>query len=161
MIINLMNLEKKNIPGDNKVLDVSRYIINFCKDNEISITNLKLQKLLYFCQASYLIQTEGKSACFEEPIIAWPYGPVVYEVYKEFSYFGSSEISKINNFDKKVIVNDNFFIGVLKRSANKNPFTLVKITHAQDPWIDSFKMGQGTEISNNSIYKYFSKKFSR
>lgn len=40
-------------------VDVAKYIIWFCKENGHSISNLKLQKLLYFVQAQFLITTEN------------------------------------------------------------------------------------------------------
>ena len=57
------------------------------------ITHLKIQKLLYFVQALCLL-VFGKGA-FPEKIIAWPYGPVVKEVYKTFK----------NNHKKEIIIN--------------------------------------------------------
>ena len=61
-------------------LDIARYIIKYCKDNGYSISNLKLQKLLYFVQAQFLVTYNGRPA-FEEKIEAWDFGPVVPEVY--------------------------------------------------------------------------------
>ena len=43
------------------------------------LTNLKLQKLLYFAQVEYL--KEFGEQLFSEDIQAWQYGPVVKEVY--------------------------------------------------------------------------------
>ena len=60
------------------VLDVSRYIINYCNENYYLISNLKLQKILYFVQAFFL---EAKNEeCFREEIEAWDFGPVIPEV---------------------------------------------------------------------------------
>lgn len=36
------------------VLDIARFVINYCNDREYDISNLRLQKLLYFIQAYYL-----------------------------------------------------------------------------------------------------------
>ena len=38
-------------------LDVSRYIINYSNDKNYGISNLKLQKILYFVQAYFLTST--------------------------------------------------------------------------------------------------------
>ena len=36
------------------VLDVCRFIINHCDEKDYSLSNLKLQKILYFIQAYFL-----------------------------------------------------------------------------------------------------------
>lgn len=51
------------------VLDVCRYVINYSNDKDYGISNLKLQKILYFIQAYFLISANKK--CFEEKIEAW------------------------------------------------------------------------------------------
>ena len=72
------------------VLDVSRYIINYCIDNEQPITNGKLQKLLFYVQASFLV--ELGLICFREDIIAWRLGAVVKEDYDEYYLNGLNPI---------------------------------------------------------------------
>lgn len=44
------------------------------------LTNLKLQKILYFAQVEFLKETN--KPLFDEPIEAWQYGPVVRNVYE-------------------------------------------------------------------------------
>ena len=46
------------------------------------ISNLKLQKLLYYAQGSFLAVTD--SPLFDDPIVAWQHGPVVESVYHEY-----------------------------------------------------------------------------
>ncbi len=36
-------------------LDVAKYIITYCKKNQKPISNLKLQKLLYFVQSQFFV----------------------------------------------------------------------------------------------------------
>lgn len=45
----------KGVIWMNKVLDFCRFIINYSNEQEYDISNLKLQKLLYFVQAYFLI----------------------------------------------------------------------------------------------------------
>ena len=54
--------------------DIARYIIERCKETNRTISNLKLQKILYFVQAEFLVSTNH--ACFSDPIEAWDFGPV-------------------------------------------------------------------------------------
>ena len=51
----------------NNVLDVCRYIINYSNKKDYVISNLKLQKILYFTQAFFLMNKENGEPCFTEP----------------------------------------------------------------------------------------------
>lgn len=72
------------------VQDVCDFIIRYSNKKGYGITNLKLQKLLYFIQAYYLVAFD--KPCFEEPIEGWDFGPVVPEVYKRFLPLGGCDI---------------------------------------------------------------------
>lgn len=63
------------------VLDIARYVIKYSNDRDYGVSNLKLQKILYFIQAYFLIQTN--SPCFKEGIETWDFVPVVPAVYKQ------------------------------------------------------------------------------
>lgn len=77
------------------VLDVCRYVIGYCNANDYPISNLKLQKLLYFIQAYFLTQL-GRP-CFAEDIEAWDFGPVVPEAYHQYKQFGAGSIPYVFN----------------------------------------------------------------
>src|SRR5688572_18511108 len=68
-------------------LDVAKYLLSL-QDEEVgdSISNLKLQKLLYYAQGFHL--AEHGRALFEERIEAWQHGPVIPTVYPEFKDYG-------------------------------------------------------------------------
>src|SRR5690625_7450110 len=61
-----------------------------------NITNLKLQKLLYYAQGEYVAHNEESNdeILFNDRIEAWKHGPVVPEVYRRFSNYIFNEISK-------------------------------------------------------------------
>lgn len=54
------------------------------------LTNLKLQKLLYYAQGHHLAW--AGAPLFREDLQAWSHGPVVPEVYRAFKDFGSEPI---------------------------------------------------------------------
>lgn len=60
------------------VFDVAVYIL----EQQSPITSMKLQKLLYYCQAWSLVWDE--EPLFSEPIEAWGSGPVVRELYQAY-----------------------------------------------------------------------------
>ena len=86
------------MPAPYNVLDVSRYVINYSNEKDYGISNLKLQKILYFIQAYFLISTPNGMPCFREKIEAWDFGPVVPEAYREYKQYGSTDIPVILSF---------------------------------------------------------------
>lgn len=140
-----------------KALDVARYIIKRCNSRNQAISNLKLQKILYFVQAEFLV-TKG-IPCFDEAIEAWDFGPVVPEVYREYKIFGSTNIPVIGKSSpsNKIKPEDQSLInGIVDECAQYSASTLVEITHHQSPWLDAYVPGLNQCISKKSIQKYFS-----
>ncbi len=146
------------------VLNVARFVINYCNDMKYDISNLRLQKLLYFIQA-YYIGVKNKSALFNEDFEAWDFGPVVPCVYHEYKSFGGNDIPKINKYfegmtiikyDEKMILKTdrNNISHVIDMFKNVSTSRLVSITHGQDPWINAYNSLDKT-IYKKDIKKYF------
>jgi len=74
-------------------INVAKYIIMRCNQQHKTISNLKLQKILYFVQAEFLVEKD--SACFKEEIEAWDFGPVVPAVYHKYKVYGCASIPSI------------------------------------------------------------------
>jgi uncharacterized phage-associated protein len=62
----------------------------------INLTNLRLNKLLYFIHGHSLL--ERKNGLVRNHFEAWPYGPVVRVVYDAFKKFGDKIISEPASF---------------------------------------------------------------
>ena len=136
-------------------IDIAAYVVKKCNEIKSAVSNLKLQKLLYFIQAYFLMVYQRP--CFEDRIEAWSFGPVVpsvYQVYKYYGagsipYFGDEHIGDISYQDKEMI--DRVILCFSGRSANE----LVDITHHQSPWMDAYVPYQNNIITNQSIKEYF------
>ena len=156
------------------VLDICQYVINYSNDKEYDISNLKLQKLLYFIQAYFLVET--KKTCFHEVIEAWDFGPVIHVAYNEYKQYASTHIPYINSYleydinniwdsIKRVTYNDNIISNndkhlinaVVDKLANYTATDLVTLTHNQEPWISTYDENTNNEITNQSLYEYFIK----
>ena len=72
-----------------KALDVAKYIVNESTQNNYQISNLKLQKILFFLQREFL---KHDKEAFEDDIEAWQFGSVIPVVYQEFCMFGANPI---------------------------------------------------------------------
>ena len=74
-----------------KAIDVANFFIDLYNSvPEGQVTNLSLNKLLYFAQGHSL--AENGKPLFDEPIEAWQYGPVVPSVYHTFKKHRRSRI---------------------------------------------------------------------
>ena len=62
---------------ENKALDVAKYMVTKCVQDKCPISNLQVQKILYFIQKDFL---QNGSEAFSDDIEAWQFGPVVPEV---------------------------------------------------------------------------------
>ena len=134
---------------------ISKYIIKRCDEKNRSISNLKLQKLLYFVRAEFLV-SKGEP-CFFEEIEAWDFGPVVPEVYRKYRIYGSASIPYIKGIDSgKILSGDKALIDRIVDECSKySAAMLVEVTHAQDPWKKAYKRYQNNIITNDSIKRYF------
>lgn len=155
------------------VLEVCRYVINYSNDKEYGISNLKLQKILYFIQAYFLI-CEPSRRCFSAKIEAWDFGPVVPIAYTEYAMFGGCDIPKIRSYiirDKKNIWNSirikyedvaitekdkNIINKVVDKFKNYSSTDLVALTQHQSPWMDAFISDENNEITSEALKKFFS-----
>ena len=153
------------------VLEVCRHIINYSNEKGYEISNLKLQKLLYFVQGCFLIEKE--TPCFNEAIEAWDFGPVVPEAYREYKVYGATNIPPISRyfvFDKDnwlnsgyvpykddVIIEDDKKIidGIVNSLSKLSAFDLVECTHNQDPWKKAYVPGCNNEITIDAIKECF------
>ena len=137
-----------------KALDVARYIIEYCKDEGYIVSNLKLQKILYFVQAEFLVKKD--EVCFDEKIEAWDFGPVVPKVYQEYKVFGSTNIITRNK--KHIFIESkdrNMINSIVDVCAKHSATELVDITHNQTPWIESYDRFRNNEITTDSIKNFF------
>ena len=121
------------------VFKIADYIL--CKsslDIGDNITNLKLQKLLYYCQG-FVLAITGKTL-FTDEILAWEHGPVVkvvYDKYKSFEGFGIKPNENLPNnyFDE---LNDTeigeIIDNVWEVYGQYSAWKLRNMTHDEPPW---------------------------
>ncbi|MDR0947320.1 MAG: DUF4065 domain-containing protein [Ruminococcus sp.] len=69
---------------------VANSFLLLAQNDNISISNMKLQKLVYFAYSKYLSETE--TPLFNEQFEKWPFGPVLPSLYQRVKGFGKSPI---------------------------------------------------------------------
>ena len=137
------------------VYDIAEYVIKRCNEQGKSISNLKLQKILYFIQAEFLVRTG--EPIFEDAIEAWDFGPVVPGIYVEYRAYGSASIPYLDEGKKFPFTQEHTSIldGVIDACSSYSAIQLVEITHKQAPWRMAYKRSSRKVISNDSIKAYF------
>lgn len=126
----------------NNIINLSWFIIRRCADKKNPISNLQLQKMLYFLQRLN-VQKTGK-ALFNNKIFAWQFGPVVRDVYYEFSIYSSLRIIP-NDYDPNPNINlESFLLKEIDNRAKQKPWSMVDETHQPGKaWDLIYKNGEG------------------
>jgi len=141
-------METKNTIGYN---DVANFFLSLGNETGEVITNLKLQKLVYYAQAWYL--ANFKVSLFEEDFQAWVHGPVIPELYHEYKNFGYSPILtdiKPKNIGATI---NSFLTEVAKIYMPYGAFELEAMTHKEKPWQDARVGCEPDENCSNIIPK--------
>jgi len=121
--------------------EVADYFISLSNETGNLISNLKLQKLVYYTQAWHLgIYGE---ALFQADFEAWVHGPVIPELYREYRQFGWKPIIRedlgedyIREFRAKLTSNELEVLNdVIDEYFGMTAFALEEQTHKEDPWL--------------------------
>ena len=131
--------------GPYDVRAIANLILDEAEREDIKVTNLALQKLLYFAHGMHLRQYKGPlvSGYFE----AWQYGPVHPSAYRAFNASGSEAIKSraagkdaLTGHSRKLTVPDEPSVVQLVRDVVRSygrlsPGRLVDLAHAKgSPW---------------------------
>ncbi|XEG74007.1 DUF4065 domain-containing protein [Pseudomonas sp. abacavir_1] len=136
--------------------DVAEYFL-LLEGEGGEISNLKLQKLVYYAQG-FSLALLGEPL-FDEPVEAWMHGPVVPELYRRFSGFGANPIPPANDFDPTVLSRDQrrLIEEVFDVYGQYSAWKLRQLTHEEDPWRDNYVEGVlSREIPKDEMERYFS-----
>lgn len=139
-----------------KVMDLAAHVINRCIDLDKPVSNLKLQKMLYFLDINFLINFDKK--LIDEDFEAWQYGPVQKEVYDKYSFFAASSI-RIRQEPENDLPEEykNSIINNIDHLAKIDAWTLVEYSHRDNtPWSKVYRNGAGNhqKIPNELLREY-------
>lgn len=144
-------------------LDIAKYIIRWCDKNKLRITNLQLQKILFFIQKES-IRKRGYGI-FSNRIEAWQYGPVVPDVFYQFAGFGAMKLvlyeDLFSDVSPKDIIDDKskeIIEEILREYIHVSPWDLVAKSHVLNgAWSNSISMGEKYPITDQDISYEISK----
>jgi uncharacterized phage-associated protein len=137
------------------VIDVAQYVL----DQMGPMTAMKLQKLVYYCQAWHIAWRDD--VLFPERIEAWVDGPVSPDLFNK--HRGAFRISSIRGGDAaRVTRTERSTIDkVIKFYGSKSPQWLIDLTHKEAPWREArgtLAPGQPSnrEITAEAMGRYYS-----
>lgn len=120
------------------------------------ISNLKLQKLLYYAQGCFLAVTD--EPLFGDDIVAWQHGPVVENIYHAYKNNGAKGIPFEEDFDSSEFTaeENDLLSEVYTVFGQYSAWKLRNMTHSESPWLDT---PQGEVITKEKIKDYFKKEY--
>lgn len=148
-------MAKKQTVTNLTCFDIADYFLSLT-DEEAgdSISNLKLQKLVYYAQG-FSLAIYGKPL-FSEVIEAWAHGPVVAKLYRKYKTYGCRGIEKPENidFDKYSDEVKNLLNEVWNVYGQYSAWRLRALAHEEPPWQAAYNSGTSV-ISHKELTKYF------
>ena len=121
-------------------------------DEADPLTNLRLQKLLYYAQAWSLIVRGGE--LFPETLEAWRRGPVVVEVYQELAGdHSTNQISPVAFANQADLPGDvaDFVRRVWDAYKRHSATQLSEMSHNETPWQNAWGNRPKNGIGNDPI----------
>lgn len=137
--------------------EIANYIVTVFQKRHEAITNLKLQKLVYYAQAWHLALYD--EPIFKERIEAWIHGPVVPTVFNEFKAYRWQPISKPVSFFQFPEHAHRHLNEVVRVYGKFDGVTLERMTHQESPWRDVRRGLEPDEPSNRVITHEAMRKF--
>lgn len=127
------------------VKKIAQYIVNYFINTDAPISNLQLQKLLYFSWIDYY--KEKKCAyLFGENFVAWPLGPVVLSAYYDFCGYGAEPIFRYRPVDLPGL-DTKILDACLNRFNGWTAYDLVNKSHRKGgAWDCVYQGGEGRDL---------------
>lgn len=159
-----------------KAMDIADYIITKAKLDGQEVSNLELQKISYFLNVIYMLNNKGKALIDDEHFKKWDYGPVLTDVYHEYSRYGAEKIDaplkhmvlirngdsfkvESRDFDKSRlneeeinVIDENIYLFY-----KFGPFDLVNKSHEEPQWRDR----ESIDYSNKKTFSFYNDKNKR
>jgi uncharacterized phage-associated protein len=151
---------------------VANFVLDLCEAEGREVTNLSLQKIVFFCHAWSL--AELKRPLVKHQFEAWQYGPVLQYLYRDFKSFESGAITSrakkldpVNGVGREVDYSFDADVEILIRKvvqfySSLTAGALVELSHVEGgPWHGIWnhegKINPGMRIEDAAISDYYSR----
>jgi len=155
---------------------VANFVLDFADSQGTPLSNLALQKVLFFCHAWHLVETG--TPLVKQQFEAWQHGPVLQYIYRQFK---ASENRPIKERAKSLngltgameIVAPNLdgdtaerLKRVVRFYGRLEPWDLVEMSHVKNgPWDKVWnhegRINPGMKISHESVRDFYSSSIAK
>ncbi|MFD2681197.1 Panacea domain-containing protein [Bacillus seohaeanensis] len=125
------------------------HVIAVSNKSANGISNLQLQKVMYFALGDYIKEYGIDSTVREiytEPFQAWTYGPVVESEYHRYKKYGRFSIMDKGTYNDQYEIFNDYIVKYLGHSVND----LVEESHSHSTW---YKNRQSILLQKNVEYR--------
>lgn len=137
-------------------IDVAKNVVNRCIEDKSPITNLQLQKIMFYIQKKFL---SFDTPLFDEDFEAWRFGPVIPSVYYLFCGYGAMAITdEFKSEYERLSKNDGIYIWpIVKEKREIGTWKMVQETHRPNgAWAKTYNNGCGyREVISKTNIKIF------
>lgn len=150
---------------------IANFVLDICESKGFQITNLSLQKIIYFCHVWTLIKM--RKPLIKHNFEAWKHGPVLQYLYSQFKEYGEKPIkkraTKLNlttgeqcvaeyQFNKET---ESFLNHIVEIYGDVPASQLVKLSHVkggpwEQVWNHAGKTNPGMRINDEDIINFYS-----
>lgn len=126
-----------------QAVEVAKHIVTYSNQQNKPVSNLKLQKILYFTWIGYFKKT--RNYLFDDEFCAWGFGPVVPAVYRNFCIYAGTPITREYQVEIKPEDTD-ILNGIIGEYLDFSASELVGKTHEKGhAWDQIFDNGKGKQ----------------
>lgn len=130
---------------------VADFFLAFAKEHGDYISQLKLQKMVYYADAWFLVN--NGSPLIDEDFEAWVHGPVVRSLYHRFKEYRWNPILEAVEFPELTREQEEHLTEIYDVFGKFSGFELEKMTHDEQPWIEARGACEQDEACENIISK--------
>lgn len=142
------------------VLDISEYVLSYCEVKGKPISNLKLQKILFYIQCEYI--RKKKRVLFDNQMECWAYGICIPDSYLHYASWSSTDIFGVKLMEGVSFDDDTILImnRVIDQYIDWKLWHLVELNQKEKIWRDNFIQGLDYkdknyyQINNNELIEY-------
>lgn len=139
-------------------LTVAKYFLSIPdEDAGELVSNLKLQKLLYYAQGHAVAANGLKNPLFHDKIYAWKHGPVVKSVYDSYAGHMAGALPREDKAPHLPTDVREFLNEIYRVYGRFSAWALRDMTHKEPPWVKNFRPNvRNIEIPLQDLSDFFS-----
>ena len=123
------------VAGPVPAQDVALAVIDFCNEHGEWLTNLRLQKMLYYCQGWHL--GYYGVPLFPERLEAWVHGPACPPVVEQYSRFEHRPIDVKVPAGSVALALAEHVREIWQAYGDLSTYDLEILTHRETPWVNA------------------------